>query len=327
MSRVTITLLLTCFFCHVYGQQLFNAKSKIVVAFNGKQQAYFEHTLVKGQGVKGLPQVVKKTAKEILEFNGINTEKPVFKDEIKIPLDLSLLVKSEKERLAKKTNVAVKVPVYYQVKKGDTVFKIAKTYNDEDVDQFIARNNLKNSQVKPGMEVLLGWLPIAKTAESTNAKAQEEDAKQVKKSIVKEEKLLSDRKALSKKEEATAKVKNNLLKVVEKDTMKKVVLTPEEEEQKEKAEAQYVTTKGVAIWQQSHKKNNNKFVLHDKAAINSIILLYNPMARKSIAAKVIGRIPQETYHDDVDIVLSSGAANSLGALDTRFMIEMKYKQF
>jgi LysM repeat protein len=325
MSRVTITLLLTFCLYNMYGQQLFNAKSKIIVTFNGKQQAYFEHKLVKGQGVKGLPQVVKKTAKEILEFNGINTEKPVFKDEINVPLNLSLLVKSDKERLAKKSNVAVKVPVYYKVRKGETVFKIAKTYNDEDVDQFIARNNLKNSQVKPGMEVLLGWLPIAKTAESTALKPIENNIKPMKKIGVKDEKMLTDKKAISKKDEALNKTKINLLKVVEKDTMKKVVLTPEEEELKAKAEALYVTTKGVAIWQQSHKKNSNKFVLHDKAAINSTILLYNPMAKKSIAAKVIGRIPQETYHDDVDIVLSSGAANSLGALDTRFMIEMKYK--
>ncbi len=324
MSKVSITLMLSLWLFPIFGQQLFDSKSKIIVQFNAKNQTYFIHKLVKGQGVKGLPQVVKKTAKDILVFNGISTEKPTFKSDIMVPIDMALLIKSENDRQVNKNNYAMKVPVYYKVRKGETIFKIAKNYNNEEVDQFIKRNKLKTNQVKPGLEVIMGWLPIEKSTEH-NLKENSASLSQIKKLGNQEDKTVLGKKLTAKKEEPSTKFKINP-KPVEKDTMKRVLLTDEEEENKRKEALQFVTTKGVAIWQQSHKRNNNRFVLHDKAPINSTILLYNPMAKKSISAKVVGRIPQETYHDDIDIVLSSGAANSLGALDTRFMIEMKYKQ-
>ncbi len=325
MSRVSITALLTLYVCTIFGQQLFNAKSKIVVLFNAKNQTYFKHELVKGQGVKGLPQLVKKTAKEILVFNGINTEKPSFKNDIMVPLDLSLLIKSDKDRLMNKGGFAMKVPVYYKVRKGETLFKIAKSYNGEDIEQFMNRNKLKDNQIKPGMELLLGWLAIQKSTSNITPMAPDIQTKAMKTMATKDHKETLVKISAAVKEGPSVNLKSSI-KPIDKDTMKRVFLTSEEEEERRKKEEQYISSRGVAIWQQSHRKNNNRFVLHDKAPINSIIYLYNPMLKKSISAKVIGRIPQETYHDDIDIVLSSGAANSLGALDTRFMIDMKYKQ-
>ncbi len=296
-------------------QTTFDKKSKIEILLNSKDQAYFNYNLIKGQGVKGLPEVVKKSGKDILKFNNINTEKPVFKDQIMVPLDLKLLAKSESVNSSK----SLFVPVYYKAKKGETLFKIAKTINKEDVATFKKRNKLKDNNLKLGSPILLGWLPInvAKTSPVNVAK----------KPIVDEKKKPTNTKLIAENNIKKVEDKKSIAikSLVAKDTMVRIMLTPEQEAAKRQEELAWVSRKGIAIWQQSHRKNSNKYVLHDKAPINSTILLYNPMAKRSIVAKVIGRIPEETYNNDIDIVLSSGAASSLGALDSRFMVEMKYK--
>jgi LysM repeat protein len=326
MLKVSFSLLLLLCFNVSFAQQLFDSHSKIEVVFNEKNETYFKVNLIKGQGIKGLPEITNKSGKEILKFNNISTEKPVFKKDIMVPLNLETVIKSEAASKSKK--VGMLIPVYYKVRKGETIFKIAKTYNNEDVAQFSKRNKLKSNDLKVGSSVLLGWLPLQKNEVPNTVKGSTitTTIPAKKASDPKEAKIEMNKLALNKelKKDLTKKTEKPLT-IVTKDTLKKVVLTPEQEELLKKEQEKWVTNKGIAIWKQSHKKNNNKYVLHNKAPINSMILLYNPMVKKSISAKVIGRIPQETYHSDVDIILSSGAANSLGALDSRLMIEMKYK--
>jgi hypothetical protein len=99
--------------------------------------------------------------------------------------------------------------------------------------------------------------------------------------------------------------------------------TQEIKEIKTGPEVVYVKEKGIAYVHSS--QSEGKFVLHPFAKLNSEIQIYSPFLRRSVRAKVIGRIPQGAYMSDTDIVLSSSTARSLGALDGRFKVEMIYE--
>jgi len=81
---------------------------------------------------------------------------------------------------------------------------------------------------------------------------------------------------------------------------------------------------GVAFWQKDGKKKTGMYALHRSAPINSYIAVTNPMKNRTIYTKVIGRIPGNVYKDNVIVVLSSSAANMLGAKDARFFAKLRY---
>ncbi|MEM9821968.1 MAG: LysM peptidoglycan-binding domain-containing protein [Bacteroidota bacterium] len=81
---------------------------------------------------------------------------------------------------------------------------------------------------------------------------------------------------------------------------------------------------GVAYWQKDQQKQSNFYALHRKAPINSIIGITNPMNGRTVYAKVIGRLPDAVYGDEVVTVVSSKTAKALGAKDTRFFVRIKF---
>jgi hypothetical protein len=85
----------------------------------------------------------------------------------------------------------------------------------------------------------------------------------------------------------------------------------------------YATQKGVAWWNKD-KLDPNMFVLHRFAPLNSVLEIRNPMFGRCVRAKVIGTIPP-TYTEDIAIIVSQGVAKSLGALDGRFYVEVRYE--
>ncbi|MBP7274310.1 MAG: LysM peptidoglycan-binding domain-containing protein [Saprospiraceae bacterium] len=80
---------------------------------------------------------------------------------------------------------------------------------------------------------------------------------------------------------------------------------------------------GVAIWNKKDRKTKDLFALHQKATINSIIAVYNPMKRRTVFVKVIGRIPI-TYPSDTQIVISPPVARLLGVHDPKFFVKTKF---
>lgn len=85
-----------------------------------------------------------------------------------------------------------------------------------------------------------------------------------------------------------------------------------------------VVEQGKAIWKTSKSAGDKPYILHRKAKINSLVQLYNPMTGKKIHAKVVGRIPERNYDQNVMVVLTPYLANALKARDKSFFLKMKY---
>ncbi len=81
---------------------------------------------------------------------------------------------------------------------------------------------------------------------------------------------------------------------------------------------------GVAFWQKGVKGESDFYALHRTAPKGSIIAVSNPMNQKTVYAKVIAKLPEGVYGDDVVIVVSPKVASQLGALDARFFVKLKF---
>jgi LysM repeat protein len=82
---------------------------------------------------------------------------------------------------------------------------------------------------------------------------------------------------------------------------------------------------GVATWMDDADLDpNKKLVLHRTAPIGTVIKITNPMTNLTTYAKVVGRFTDNASTKDAIIVVTKNVAESLGALDKRFHVNISY---
>lgn len=83
--------------------------------------------------------------------------------------------------------------------------------------------------------------------------------------------------------------------------------------------------KGVATWMDSSGLDpNKKLVLHRTAPVGTVIKITNPMTNLTTYAKVVGRFTDNADNKDVIIVVTKNVAESIGAQDKRFRVNISY---
>ncbi len=237
-------------------------------------------------------------------------------------------------------------PLAYKVAAGESIFKIGKSYFELPVDSIVAFSKKKGREVAEGEKLVVGWLSLRGIPDSLHVKSKE--AKPAG-SLVEKEKKARElfEKQVSPSTVAALQAKKTSNDVGAKDAgSKKDPIKPLPNKGEPKKEQHTVTdtthalpqaqvpvpvieyrdvqSQGVAFWSRSNSQNNDLYVLHRKAPINSYIEIYNPMKRKTTYAKVIDRIPDGT-NPDVEVVLSPATAKMLGARDPKFFVKVKYK--
>lgn len=84
-----------------------------------------------------------------------------------------------------------------------------------------------------------------------------------------------------------------------------------------------VVSQGVCFWQHNSNEKGDLYALHREAAIGTVMAVTNPMSRKTVYAKVIGRIPGG-YASNIEVILSSAAARMIGARDSQFFVKVRF---
>lgn len=178
--------------------------------------------------------------------------------------------------------------------KTETLYRVAKTYLDIPVDTIKARNRLTSDALPFGKVLNIGWISLGGVrliASDTVKKAPVIIPEALKQALLLSEQL---------------KMEYSAEKIVRKE----------------------ITEKGIAYWDNQDKRaireNKQLFALHRTAPIGSTLRIYNPMFRRTLFIKVIGRIPSAGYTPDVTVVVSPYCAKTLGAIDGRFHVELKY---
>lgn len=322
MKKVSRYPAILAFLFTILGGLYAQKPAYLKLEFDKNQKPYVFYPVTKGDHPANLAKLFGSQELDVRAKNRMSTGQSLVAGTIiQIPINTDKIIKKNL-----KGSYNDVVPIFYKVKKGETAYRIVKVNLKDDLNNFCERNDLPGCQLKVGADVLVGWIDLRDRKQDVTLTTPKE-----KKTIVKTDpKTVVVKGRTGKNEEPTIfkkvvaeKKPENSAEIAGFDNKKED--NPDPETEADNVEV-WVADKGVAYWQHGHRANSNKYVLHNSAAINSIIELYNPMLRRTVRAKVIGRIPEETYRNDIDVVLSEGAAESLGALDSRFQIEMRYKK-
>jgi len=175
-------------------------------------------------------------------------------------------------------------PVIYKVKAKETLFRISRIYFDQPIVDLVERNKLGNLSLSIDDVLTVGYISL---------------------------------------EGLNGQVSENLKKIREQRAISRLE-TPNIDESTGEPLNYIKNKRGIAIWDKDGSDQKNLFVLHKTAKVNSLIEIYNPVVKRKITARVIGKIPENLYSSDVSMVISPKVASTLGALDSRFMVEMNY---
>ena len=88
----------------------------------------------------------------------------------------------------------------------------------------------------------------------------------------------------------------------------------------------YKEERGVAYWNKTASEESGFFALHKYAKVGSYLEVTNPMFGTKVFAKVVGRIPDNSYPQEILTILSYEAAEELRAKDARFFVKIRYLQ-
>lgn len=85
------------------------------------------------------------------------------------------------------------------------------------------------------------------------------------------------------------------------------------------------TQSGIAFWKTANSHSSEGlYALHRTLPSGSIVRIQNPMTNRVLYVKVVGKIPEKAYADNIVVVISPTTARGLGAIDARFYAKVSY---
>jgi hypothetical protein len=218
------------------------------------------------------------------------------------------------------------IPVYYKTQPKDNLFRISRVYFKQSIDDLKSRNDLSDSNLSLGQDLLIGWLLVdgkMPTTENRSAEIDRENSISMSQSNT----VTND---LNSTNHATSAITNNEDQSITAESDSTELAYPAGfnptllGSMKYAADMKVNKKSEVAFWDKTIPDNGTVFALHESAIIDSYINVFNPLVRRSVRVKVIGRIPYGTYTNDVKLVISPRTAKQLGGIDRRFKVEIDY---
>ncbi len=311
----SILLISIAVISYAQDSELSKRNPGLEIQINEHNQAYYVHTLKQNETLYSLARYFKVSLEDLLIIND-------FKREETIPLGARIIIPIDVEeiRTPLRSNNERWVPLYYYVKPKETLYKISKIYFPQKIEHLITRNNVSSFALSRGKKLIIGWW-----GDEIEAKTEVDVATKIKLKLrerLKEtqEQPSDDPIIITSEEDLDMKL----------DSILSDIVGPAEQEVEaidtigvgQEPDINYKP--GIASWDKSGTDRKNLFVMHNIAKPNSIIRLRYPVTGKEITAKVLCPIPENVFQDDIDIVISPAVAIALGALDSRFRIQMDY---
>ena len=261
----------------------------ILISKDSVVGTYFYHKVAPKQTLYSLTRFYKISQEQLAEINPVLKLRMLQTDElIKIPLSNKLIRTTDLPK-----NRESYTPVYYQVKAGEGLYRIARNYFNLKMEDLLRLNN-NQASLHPGQYLLMGWLPLSAYTDKKSEKIIQEAAAEAVKNAATEEK--------SENNETVNKEKFN-------------TTTTRYHRQ---------SAQGVAFWHKELKSSKGLYVLHRTAVQGTIVSITNPMFNNTVFAKVVGKIPPGSYPNDVMIIVSPEVAAKLGAKDSRFFTRIAF---
>ena len=185
----------------------------------------------------------------------------------------------------------------YKVSAGETLYAISKRFQVK-VDDIISWNNLKSNNLNAGQMLRIkreepqpAQAPVIATAPAETVMAAPRDNT----------------------------LKRDSTRTAETDSVNSRRLPNNRYGLTEKNE------KGTAVWiNDPNLDPKKKYVLHRTAPVGTIIKITNPMTNRTTFAKVVGSFTENETNKDAVVVMTKDVAESLGAIDKRFYVNLSY---
>lgn len=287
---------------------MLHAQSEVIIASINKDQIQLSVQIESGNTLYGLAKATGTSVADITHINRLSDNNLTVGSTLSIPLDkhkISTVFSELKNPRA----------INYTTLTGDNLYRVATTFGLT-ISTVLTLNGRSASDLQKGETLLLGWiewpynLGSSDTAQNiTVPHGSDLKTKDVTSISIDPVPTLPD-----------------MLSDIRSDSphqLSDYQLASIPQEQVEIKE-QIKKERGIAFWEKSKYQQTDLIAMHPSAKVNSTISLYNPMLKKKVKAKVVAEMPEESYADDVSIVISPSVADALGALDRRFLVEITY---
>lgn len=136
------------------GTGLLSFKDSLMLTIHeGKK--YIMHPVKPKQTLFSISKFYSISLEDLYDQNPVLRYEPTLKTgtKLKIPIPNQAIKRYQKDVPKWKL-----IPMYYIVQEGDHLFQICKRHFDMPVDSILKRNKMKNSQIKPGQRIHMGWM-------------------------------------------------------------------------------------------------------------------------------------------------------------------------
>lgn len=265
--------------------RMLSFKDSVYLGVMGEKKVYLIHRMKPAQTLKGLEKYYSISAGDITFMNPSIKNMNVIPvgHPVKIPLPVKAIMMEDNETTKVRWKV---IPLLYKVKKGDTVFRIAKKYFDMPIETLMKRNNLENYSLELGKVLHIGWM----------------DVKGIKPGLRTYTGLNAELRAINRK-------------------LKKRFIADAQGKKKK-----LVKKRGIAKWNRNSSRDVKLYALHRTAPIGTVIKVYAPSAKRTLYVKVMGKMSKNVYLPDEILYLSPSAAKALGGVNERLRVDLTYYQ-
>lgn len=134
------------------------AKDTIFITLNeNTSEKIFEHKISKGQTLYSLARFYGLNEEELYPYNpNLKSNVVGIGQLVRIPIPNAAIKRFKGDNFKRWKYV----PVVFKVKKGDNLYKIAKTLFRMPVDSVVKWNNLPNQTIAPGQNLHVGWMSL-----------------------------------------------------------------------------------------------------------------------------------------------------------------------
>lgn len=133
-------------------------RDTVFLAVDATEEKIFEHQIVKGQTLFSLSKFYGISVDELSYFNPtLRAESLKIGQKIRIPIPNRAILRYKEVNRFNRQEYA---PVYYVVRKGDTIFRISRYYFRMPADTILTRSGLLGQTLRPGQLLLVGWMSV-----------------------------------------------------------------------------------------------------------------------------------------------------------------------
>ncbi len=258
-------------------------------------------------------------------------------DELKIGQDI--VVPIDKNKICYRSMDCadiLRIPVYYQAKAQDNLFRIARIYFNTSVEQLKLNNHMLNSVLSKDQILTIGWVPYKDEWQSylspevieAIAQVTPQDV-EIREQEVAPAPSTNEPVLLTMKESKEDEVNAVLEGISSRNEINNEMIYADDAPASPEFNPEnrpLISVGATAYWNKNRSSKKGFYLLHKTLPVNTMIQITNPVTNKTVLAKVVGEIPDNIYSPEISLVVTSEVASALGVIDKKFYTTITYPE-